>query len=256
MLPRSICGRIKGWYMISTFFARYYGQTPCPTAFDGPSSDRTTTPLRYSFRCQAAAACSDGLARPSEAFCRRDCGDCLPQPRYRRARPQTLSPRWGRRPPTTQSAWAGAYCDARVESRTPAGDRPRPAYGGRLQCQLEHQPPGDLSGDQDPHNRHRRDGALVSTGGGLCLQAPYLDPQTQSPRAARLRGKRLRVEVILAGAGTPTPPPVTVLVEPDLLEEVPPDLDELLRLLPYADVYFQDDVQYAFPTPLRPRESW
>jgi DDE superfamily endonuclease len=54
------------------------------------------------------------------------------------------------------------------------------------------------------------------------------------------------VEVILAGAGTPTPPPVPALVEPDLLDEVPPDLEDLLHLLPRADVYLQDEVQFAF----------
>jgi transposase len=54
------------------------------------------------------------------------------------------------------------------------------------------------------------------------------------------------VEVILAGAGTPTPPPVPGLVEADLLDEVPPDLIELLPLLPHADVYLQDEVQFAF----------
>jgi transposase len=54
------------------------------------------------------------------------------------------------------------------------------------------------------------------------------------------------VEVILAGAGTPTPPPVTDLVEADLLEDVPPDVDELLRLLPHADVYLPDEVRFAF----------
>jgi transposase len=52
--------------------------------------------------------------------------------------------------------------------------------------------------------------------------------------------------MILAGAGTPTPPPVTALVEPDLLEDVPPDLAALLGLLPQADVYLQDEVQFAF----------
>ena len=52
--------------------------------------------------------------------------------------------------------------------------------------------------------------------------------------------------MILAGAGTPTPPPITTLVEADLLTEVPPDLDELLSLLPRADVYLQDEVQFAF----------
>jgi DDE superfamily endonuclease len=54
------------------------------------------------------------------------------------------------------------------------------------------------------------------------------------------------VEVILAGAGTPTPPPVSALVEPDLLNEGPPDLEDLWRLLPHADLYLQDEVQFAF----------
>jgi hypothetical protein len=54
------------------------------------------------------------------------------------------------------------------------------------------------------------------------------------------------VEVLLAGAATPTPPPVTDLVDPDLWDQIPPDLDELLRLLPRADVYLQDEVQFAF----------
>jgi hypothetical protein len=54
------------------------------------------------------------------------------------------------------------------------------------------------------------------------------------------------VEVILAGAGTPSPPPISALVDADLLDEVPPDLEELLRLLPHADVYWQDEVQVAF----------
>jgi hypothetical protein len=42
---------------------------------------------------------------------------------------------------------------------------------------------------------------------------------------------------------------VTTLVDPDLLEAVPPDVDELLRLLPHADVYLQDEVQFAFHPP-------
>ena len=50
----------------------------------------------------------------------------------------------------------------------------------------------------------------------------------------------------MAGAGTPTPPPVPALVDADLLDEVPPDVTELLRLLPHADVYLQDEVQFAF----------
>ena len=52
--------------------------------------------------------------------------------------------------------------------------------------------------------------------------------------------------MILAGAGTPTPPPVPALVEADLLEDVPPDVAELRSLLPHADLYLQDEVRFAF----------
>src|SRR5262249_2853912 len=114
------------------------------------------------------------------------------------------------------------------------------------QCQLDDRFVSHLSGRQDPDCRHRRERAFVSPRRRLRVQAPDLDPQTQSRGATRLRGKRLRVEGMLAGAGTPTPPPVTALVEADPLAEVPPDVDELLRLLPHADVYLQDEVQFAF----------
>jgi hypothetical protein len=36
------------------------------------------------------------------------------------------------------------------------------------------------------------------------------------------------------------------LVDPDLWDQIPPDLDDLLRLLPRADVSLQDEVQLAF----------
>jgi hypothetical protein len=39
---------------------------------------------------------------------------------------------------------------------------------------------------------------------------------------------------------------VTTLVEADLLADVPPDVAELLSLLPRADVYLQAEVQFAF----------
>jgi hypothetical protein len=39
---------------------------------------------------------------------------------------------------------------------------------------------------------------------------------------------------------------VTALVEADLLSAVPPDLEELVSLLPRADLYLQDEVQFAF----------
>jgi hypothetical protein len=71
----------------------------------------------------------------------------------------------------------------------------------------------------------------------------------QGRRTSQLRGKRLRVEVLLAGAqvpAAPTPLPVQDLVEVDLWDQLPADLPELLALLPRADLYLQDEMQVAF----------
>jgi transposase len=58
--------------------------------------------------------------------------------------------------------------------------------------------------------------------------------------------KRLRVEAILAAAASPEPPPVDELMpDPLLQDELPEDLPWLLRLLPRADVYLQDEVEVA-----------
>jgi hypothetical protein len=59
--------------------------------------------------------------------------------------------------------------------------------------------------------------------------------------------KRLRVEVLLAAAASPVPPPIDDLLPDPLLlrDEVPADLSWLLRLLPRADVYLQDEVEIA-----------
>lgn len=59
-------------------------------------------------------------------------------------------------------------------------------------------------------------------------------------------GKRLRVEVLLAGATAPAPLPIHALIEPDLWDQLPADLGDLLALLPCADLYLQDEVQVAF----------
>jgi hypothetical protein len=68
----------------------------------------------------------------------------------------------------------------------------------------------------------------------------------QSRSASQLRGKRLRVEVLLAGASALEPLPIEPLVEADLLDQLPADLAALLTLLPQADLYLQDEVQFAF----------
>jgi len=73
-----------------------------------------------------------------------------------------------------------------------------------------------------------------------------VDLATQSGRASRLRGKRLRVEVLLAGTTAPEPLPVRDLVEADLWSQLPADLPELLARLSRVDLYLQDEVQFAF----------
>jgi transposase len=73
-----------------------------------------------------------------------------------------------------------------------------------------------------------------------------LDAQAQSRRENRVRGKRLRVEVLLASVAAPEPLPVKELVEADLWDQLPADLAGLLTLIPRADLYLQDEIQFAF----------
>ncbi len=59
-------------------------------------------------------------------------------------------------------------------------------------------------------------------------------------------GKRLRVEALLAAAASPLPPPLHDLVpDPTFVDLVPEDLPALLRQLPTADLYLQDEVEVA-----------
>lgn len=52
--------------------------------------------------------------------------------------------------------------------------------------------------------------------------------------------------MLLAGATGSEPLPVEPLVEADLWSQLPADVPELLRRLPHADLYLQDEVQFAF----------
>ncbi len=56
----------------------------------------------------------------------------------------------------------------------------------------------------------------------------------------------MRVEVLLAGTTAPEPLPVRDLVEADLWSHLPANVTDLLALLPRADLYLQDEVQFAF----------
>ena len=52
--------------------------------------------------------------------------------------------------------------------------------------------------------------------------------------------------MLLAAAASPVPPPIDdLLPDPLLRDDVPEDLAWLLRLLPRADVYLQDEVEVA-----------
>lgn len=51
--------------------------------------------------------------------------------------------------------------------------------------------------------------------------------------------------MLLAGALAPTPPPLVDLVEPELVPDLPADVESLIALLPLADLYLQDEVQVA-----------
>jgi hypothetical protein len=50
----------------------------------------------------------------------------------------------------------------------------------------------------------------------------------------------------MAGATEPDPLPVKDLVEADLWSQLPADVPELLARLSRADLYLQDEVQFAF----------
>jgi hypothetical protein len=81
---------------------------------------------------------------------------------------------------------------------------------------------------------------------GYFCKRPTWTLRAPCRRENGLRGKRLRVEVLLAGTTESEPLPVESLVEADLWKQLPADLPYLLALLPRADLYLQDEVQFAF----------
>ena len=95
-----------------------------------------------------------------------------------------------------------------------------------------------------------RDGADVSPSTGLRVQIANVESRAQSQPAGWVGKKRLRVEALLAAAAAPVPPPQDDLVpDPQLRDELPDDLGWLLRLLPRADLYLQDEVEIALHRP-------
>jgi len=72
---------------------------------------------------------------------------------------------------------------------------------------------------------------------GYVYKRPTWTDASQSGRASRLRGKRVRVEVLLAGTTGPEPLPVKALLEVALWSQLPADVPELLARLSRADLY-------------------
>jgi hypothetical protein len=94
----------------------------------------------------------------------------------------------------------------------------------------------------------------------LTAALAQVDPDLAAvlPEVPPVLPEALPVPLPFSPAAAESPPPETVPVaptlvadllaalgEPDLLAEVPPDVPELLRLLPQADLYVQDEVQIA-----------
>ena len=81
---------------------------------------------------------------------------------------------------------------------------------------------------------------------GYVCTRPTWSLKRKSTEQAGWVKKRLRVEALLAAAASPEPPPIDdLLPDPLLRDDVPEDLPWLLRLLPRADVYLQDEVEVA-----------
>jgi transposase len=94
----------------------------------------------------------------------------------------------------------------------------------------------------------------------LTAALAQVDPDLAAvlPEVPPVLPEALPVPLPFSPAAAESPPPETVPVAPtlvadllaalgelDLLAEVPPDVPELLRLLPQADLYVQDEVQIA-----------
>src|SRR6266508_5353041 len=142
--------------------------------------------------------------------------------------------------------WSAGRGPDHLASRAVPGGRPGPTQCWRAECRLDDTPAVDLPGTRHRASRRHRNCAGAPASGRLRLQAADVEPQAQVDRTSRVGKKRLRVEAILAAAASPVPPPIEDLMpDPLLRDEFPEDLAWLLRLLPRADVYLQDEVEIA-----------
>src|SRR6266508_562222 len=169
------------------------------------------------------------------------------QRRYGPPGAQALPGRWGRcgaapAPPrraTPLPAWVGG--------RAGPGRRPGPPRGWCGRCAVDVSALERLPGRGDRAPGGDRDGSHRAAPRGVRVQATPLGAVPQSPGAAGMGKKRLRVEALLAAAASPVPPPAYTLVPDATLADdlFPEDLPRLLGLLGRADLYLQDEVEVA-----------
>src|ERR1051326_2873945 len=160
--------------------------------------------------------------------------------------PRSIPARRCRCGPTALTSWPSGRSHRPMAVRTATRHRPGPAQCRCAECGLDHAPAERLFGTGDGTCHGHRDRADLPASAGLRVQTANLESETQSQPTSRVGKKRLRVEVLLAAAASPVPPPLDDLVpDPLLRDELPEDLTWLLRLLPRADVYLQDEVELA-----------
>src|SRR6266700_3948200 len=197
-------------------------------------------------RCRDAHPLSDGLAGGRRQVGSADRLDGAAQRGHGTSRAATVPATGAGRRSASAAPWSAHGSPDRLASRVAPGDRPGPAQCRRAQCGLDDPAAVDLSGTGHRPPRRDRDGARASASRGLRVQTTDLVVETQVDRTGWVGKKRLRVEAILAAAALPGPPPIEdLLPDPLLRDELPEDLPWLLRLLPRADVYLQDEVEIA-----------
>src|SRR5215207_23531 len=160
--------------------------------------------------------------------------------------PASVSGRGVGRLDAAQSAGTSASGDADLAGGVATGDRSGPAHGGGSQRGVDNSPAVCLPATCHWPQVWHRDRARPFASTGLRVQTTDVVHEAQIDRTGWVGKKRLRVEVLLAAAASPVPPPIDDLMpDPALRDEIPEDLPWLLRLLPRADVYLQDEVEIA-----------
>src|SRR5581483_8592189 len=249
MLPQK--GLRRGRVMLMVSRGRSSGPEVCCSrpVHDGAArcggAGRGGSGVRGHARRGDAAALPDGAAgAPGHGGAGGRPADAGVGPDGRRGRAALLGRRGGGR---AAPAVAGGPADGDrgLAGRAAAGDRAEPAGGRGRPRGLDDRAAGRVPGRGDRGGGQPGDGPAPPARGRLRLQAADLDAQAQGRGTGRVPGKRARVEALLAMA-SPAPPPVADLLA-DLATwiDVPPDLPDLLALLPRADLYLQDEVQCA-----------